>query len=101
LPWRCLLTATGGFVIYLAGTGTMTGGPGFQVAIGRLLTRVFARIQIWITPVPETVLGLGLLALAAVFVVATLRDRHRRSPARRFRPRQTATPTPPRVRSAP
>lgn len=76
-----LFAAMGGFVIYLAGTGTMTGGPGFQVAIGRFLTRVFARIEVWTAPVPEPVLGLGLFALAAVFVVATLRDRHRPPPA--------------------
>jgi cytochrome c-type biogenesis protein len=75
-----LFAAMGSFVIYLAGTGTMTGGPGFQVAIGRFLTRVFARIEVWTAPVPEPVLGLGLLALAAVFVIATLRDRHRPAP---------------------
>jgi cytochrome c-type biogenesis protein len=75
-----LFAAMGSFVIFLAGTGTMTGGPGFQVAIGRFLTRVFARIEVWTAPVPEPVLGLGLLALAAVFVIATLRDRHRPAP---------------------
>ena len=58
----------------------MTGGPGFQVAIGRLLTRVFARIEVWTAPVPQPILGLGLLALAAVFIVATLRDRRRPAP---------------------
>lgn len=31
----------GGFVMYLAGAGRMTRGPGFQVAIGNGLTRVF------------------------------------------------------------
>lgn len=67
----------GGFVIYLANTGEMTGGPGFQVAIGRLLTRVFGRIEAWTAGVPEPVLGLVVLGLAAVFVVATLRDRRR------------------------
>lgn len=53
----------------------MTSGPGFQVAIGRGLAGVFRRIEAWTKPVPEPVLGLALLALAAVFVVATLRDR--------------------------
>jgi len=66
----------GGFVLYLANTGTMTGGPGFQVALGRSLARVFARVEAWTAPVPEPVLGLAVLAIAAVFVVATLRDRH-------------------------
>jgi cytochrome c biogenesis protein CcdA len=65
----------GGFVIYLANSSQMTGGPGFQVAIGKGLERLFARIETGVAPVPEPILGLGVLALAAVFVVATLRDR--------------------------
>jgi hypothetical protein len=69
-------TAMAGFVFYLAGAGRMTGGPGFQVAIGRALSRLFRRIEIWTAPVPEPVLGLALLALAAVFAVAALRGRH-------------------------
>ncbi len=68
----------GGFVIQLAGSGEMTGGPGFQVAIGEGLARVFGRIEAWTDPVPEPVLGLAVLAVASVFVVATLRDRPRR-----------------------
>lgn len=73
-------TVMGGFVIYLAGTAQMTGGPGFQVAIGRGLERVLTRIETWTDPVPEPVLGLAVLAIAAVFVVATLRDRGTRAP---------------------
>ena len=65
----------GGLVLWLAGSAQMTGGPGFQVAIGKGLERSFARIETWVDPIPEPVLGLGVLALAAVFVVATLRDR--------------------------
>jgi cytochrome c-type biogenesis protein len=65
----------GGFVIYLANSGKMTGGPGFQVAIGRFLDRVFGRIETWTSGVPDLVLGVVVLALAAVFVLATLRDR--------------------------
>jgi cytochrome c biogenesis protein CcdA len=65
----------GVFVIYLANTGQMTGGPGFQVAMGKGLERIFTRIETWTGPVPEPVLGLAVLALAAVFVIATLRDR--------------------------
>lgn len=68
-------TVMGGFVIYLANTAQMTGGPGFQVAIGKGLERVFTRIETWTDPVPEPVLGLAVLAVAAVFVVFTLRDR--------------------------
>lgn len=68
-------TVMGGFIIHLASAGTMTAGPGFQVAIGRLLGRVFHRLELWTAPVPEPVLGLALLGLVAMFVVATLRDR--------------------------
>lgn len=67
----------GSFIIYLANTGTMTSGPGFQVGIGRALARVFERIESWTAPVPEPILGLFVLGLAAVFIVATLRDRSR------------------------
>jgi cytochrome c biogenesis protein CcdA len=67
----------GGFVIYLAGSAQMTGGPGFQVRIGEGLERIFTRIAAWTDPVPEPILGLAVLALAAVFVIATLRDRRR------------------------
>ena len=65
----------GGFVLYLANSGTMTSGPGFQVKAGQGLAWIFGRIEAWTDPVPEPVLGLAVLALAAVFVVATLRDR--------------------------
>jgi cytochrome c biogenesis protein CcdA len=71
----------GGFVIYLANTGQMTSGPGFQVTIGRGLADVFARLESWTEPVPEALLGLAVLGLAGVFVVATLRDRHLPAPA--------------------
>ena len=65
----------GVFVLYLADTGSMTSGPGFQVAIGSGLSVVFAQLQQWLAPVPEPVLGLGLLLLAAGFIWATLRRR--------------------------
>jgi cytochrome c-type biogenesis protein len=70
-------TVMGGFVIYLANTGQMTSGPGFQVTIGRFLARIFGRIESWTEPVPEPLLGLAVLAMAGVFVIATLHDRHR------------------------
>ena len=38
---------------------------------------MFGRLQEWVSPVPEAVLGLGLLTLAAVFVWATLSGRRR------------------------
>jgi cytochrome c-type biogenesis protein len=65
----------GGFILYLADTGSMTSGPGFQVAIGSGLSVAFAQAQGWLAPVPEPILGLGLLLLAGVFVWATLRRR--------------------------
>jgi cytochrome c-type biogenesis protein len=71
----------GGFVIYLANSGRMTGGPGFQVAVGRQLAGVFRRIEAWTAPVPEPVLGVALLLLAGVFVYITLTDRRRRPSA--------------------
>jgi cytochrome c biogenesis protein CcdA len=67
----------GGVVIYLAGTAQMTSGPGFQAAIGRWLGERFTEVQEWLSPVPEPVLGLLVLAIAGVFVWATLTDRGR------------------------
>lgn len=67
----------GGFIIALAGSADMTGGTAFQASAGQALADVFLRIQRWTQPVPEAVLGLALLALAAVFVWATLVGRRR------------------------
>jgi len=69
----------GGFVLYLASTGTMTGGPGFQVGMGKALASLFTRIETFVAPVPEPLLGLAVLAIAAIFVTATLRDGRRRA----------------------
>ena len=68
----------GGFIIALAGSADMTGGTAFQASAGQALAGIFMRIQRWTAPVPEAVLGLALLALAAVFVWATLVGRCRR-----------------------
>jgi cytochrome c biogenesis protein CcdA len=70
----------GGFVIYLASAATMTRGPGFQVAIGDWLARIFARVQAWTAPVPQAITGLAVLSVAGLFVYATIVD-HRRSRA--------------------
>jgi cytochrome c biogenesis protein CcdA len=60
------------FVLNLANSGTMTGGPGFQVVIGSSLAAVFKQIEIWTAPIPEPVLGAALLGLAGVFIWGTL-----------------------------
>ncbi|WP_407343561.1 cytochrome c biogenesis CcdA family protein [Pengzhenrongella phosphoraccumulans] len=62
-------------IFYLAAAGEMTGGSALQSAIGQNLARSFERVQIWLAPVPEVVLGIGLLAVASIFIIATL---HRR-----------------------
>jgi len=65
----------GGFVLFLAANGNTTGAPGFQLAIGRAVTRVSADLLRWLDPVPEPILGLGLLALAALLFVVAVRGR--------------------------
>lgn len=72
-------TVMGLVIIALAGSRNMTGGTAAQTAIGEWLARVFAGAQEALAPVPEPVLGLALVGLAAVFVAATLRDRRRAS----------------------
>lgn len=71
----------GVWVILLARSGGMTGGFGFQTVIGEGLTDVFDQLLRWSDPVPEPVLGLGVLGVAAVFVVAALRGRRQPVPA--------------------
>jgi hypothetical protein len=63
------------FVMYLAGSGEMTSGPGFQVAFGRRLASIFGWVEKATAPIPEAALGFVVLALAGVFVYATLRYR--------------------------
>ena len=69
----------GAFIIALARSGSMTGGTNFQASAGHVLAGVFMRIQDWLRPVPEAVLGLALLAVVFVFVWATLVGRRRPS----------------------
>lgn len=74
--------AMGVGVISLAGSTTMTGNTTwFQQAAGDGVTR-FAQVVLgWLAPVPDPVLGIGLLGLAAVFIWFTLRDRRRPAPS--------------------
>jgi cytochrome c-type biogenesis protein len=69
----------GAFVLVLAANGNTTPAPGFQLAIGHWLTRVSQDLLRWVDPVPEPILGLGLLAFAALFFVAAVRGRTNRS----------------------
>lgn len=71
-----VFAAMGGFVLWLAATGETTSAPGAQLAIGRALDRTFRAVVRRVDPVPEPILGLALLGLAAVFALAGLRDRH-------------------------
>ena len=74
----------GAFVIALAGSAEMTGGSAFQTAASETLTGIFSSVQDFLSPVPEPLLGLGILGVALVFVWATLSDRRlpwRRPPA--------------------
>lgn len=67
----------GVFVIALAGDSDMTGGTEAQDVAASTLTTVFLAVQTWLSPVPEPVLGVALLALAGVFVGVTLTGRRR------------------------
>lgn len=72
-------TIMGVFVIALADDTDMTGGTRAQDLAASTLTDVFLAVQRFVSPVPEPVLGLGLLALVGVFVWATLSERSRRA----------------------
>jgi cytochrome c biogenesis protein CcdA len=65
----------GGFVLFLAANGNTTGAPGFQISIGRWLTSASGDVLRWLDPVPEPILGLGLLALAVLLFIAAVRGR--------------------------
>ena len=70
-------TVMGLFVMYLAHSGKMTSGPGFQVAFGKRVASSVSWLEKVSAPITGAILGLFVLALAAVFVYATLRDRPR------------------------
>ncbi len=65
----------GAGVLALAVAGNPTAAPAFQLAVGRWLQDVFARVVALAEPLPEPLLGLTLLAIAAGFVVTALRGR--------------------------
>ena len=65
----------GVIVLILAANGNTTATPGFQRSIGRWLTSFLLRVETWLKPIPEPVLVVALLAVAAFFVRVGLRDR--------------------------
>jgi cytochrome c-type biogenesis protein len=68
-----VFAAMGGFVLYLAAAGNPMGSGGPQLAVGRWLTAFFSRVLAFLDPVPDLVLGLALLALAAGVVTFALK----------------------------
>lgn len=70
----------GAFILALARQTDMSRGTPAQEWFAGRLTHAFLRLQEWAAPVPEPVQGLLLLALAGVFVWATLRVRPHPAP---------------------
>ncbi|MHB0929609.1 MAG: cytochrome c biogenesis CcdA family protein [Candidatus Nanopelagicales bacterium] len=88
------LAVMGGFVLYLADSGQMTSGPRTQVIIGNWLGSIFRVINQALAPVPESILGLGILAIGAIFAYSMLRDRARDSRTPADEQRQSPAPEP-------
>lgn len=70
----------GVFVLILAASGNTTTAPAFQLAVGRWLSDSATQAVGILDPIPEPILGLALLALAALFVLAAVRGGGRREP---------------------
>ena len=87
----------GGLIIALAGSTDMTGGTAAQAWASETLTSIFAGVQDFLAPVPEWIQGTGILAIAAVFVWATLAERRLpwRSPAHEASDPTAAAPVAP------
>lgn len=68
-----VFAAMGIFVLYLAAAGNPMSVGGPQLPVGRWLTAFFSRVLAFLDPVPDLVLGLALLALAAGIVTFALR----------------------------
>ena len=80
--WTNVLVAVafalmGGFVLTLAGAGDATSAPAAQLAIGRWLSTTAERLLPTVERLPEPVLGVGLLLLAAGFAYFGLRGGRR------------------------
>jgi len=68
-----VFAAMGGLVLYLAAAGNPMGAGGPQLAVGRWLSAFFTRVLAFLDPMPDLLLGLALLGLAAGFVTFALR----------------------------
>lgn len=71
--------AMGAAIIALSQSRAMTGGSAIQDWISLHLVLVFSRVEEWLRPVPEFILGLALFAVVAGIVVATITGRKRPS----------------------
>lgn len=80
--WPCAaaFATMGGFVIYLAGSAQMTGGPASRSPSATASNASSPASRRGPTPSPNPSSDFAVLALAAVFVIATLRDRRRHQP---------------------
>jgi cytochrome c biogenesis protein CcdA len=82
----------GGLVFALAGSADMTGGTQAQAWASDTLASFFTSIQEILSPVPEWIQGVGLLAVAVLFIWATLRDRRPSTPTPPAVPHECCTP---------
>lgn len=69
--------AMGTGIIALSQSADMTRGSAAQDWISAHLVQVFSRVDEWLSPVPEPVLGLVLFAVVAGIVAAAVTDRRR------------------------
>lgn len=69
----------GAAIIALSQSRAMTGGSAVQDWISLHLVLVFSRVEEWLSPIPEPILGLALFAVVAAIVVATVAGRRRPS----------------------
>lgn len=65
-------------VLVLAATGNETVAAPMQLAFGRWLSGGLERVTLWLRPVPEPILGLALLGLAATIFALAFRARSER-----------------------
>lgn len=75
-----IFVVMGGVVIALAGSTQMTGGAQAQNWASKSLTTFFTRVQSFLSPVPEWIQGVILLAVVVLFIWATLRQRRPSTP---------------------